>query len=132
MIYNKGMTGRRQTKYRQAVQDALRQLDIATNSEILQQVRIVFPEVSATTIHRVTARLFEAGEISLAPPAANGAVRYDVYPGENAYFSCNECARVRRIDGRVLTALLEEQLEGCSASGRLTVTGICKICKEKK
>ncbi|NLA42911.1 hypothetical protein GX865_02010 [Candidatus Saccharibacteria bacterium] len=126
------MTSRRQTKYCQAVHEALSYLDIATNNEILQYVRRDYPEVSATTIHRVTARLLRLGEISLAPPSSNGAVRYDVRVGENAYFSCSKCSRIRRLDGQVLALLLEKQLEGCSASGQLTVTGICKLCKEKK
>ncbi len=126
------MSNSRQTKYCRAVHEALRRLDIATNADILLHVRKEFPAVSATTVHRVTARLCAAGDIGCAPPAKNGAVRYDTYPGENAYFSCSDCYRVKRLDGGRLADMLKSQLEGCSVSGQLIVSGICKICKEKK
>lgn len=122
----------RQTKYAKEVYGALSLLQHATNLEIQNEVRKIFPEVSATTIHRVTARLREQGLIGSAPKTDDGAERYDISPTQHHHFMCEKCDMVCDVpetEGatRVLRQLKE--LSGqCAIAGSLTMRGLCKSC----
>lgn len=126
---------RRQTKYSKAVKQVIQHLDHATNLEIHMAMQGGFPNVSATTIHRVTKRLVDEGEISLAPSKRDGSARFDSVIEPHDHFVCNECERLRDVDiaGAVIP-VLESTLEGCKISGRLVIYGTCQQChkKEKK
>ena len=124
----------RTTKYVVSVRDALTRRKHATNTEILDDVRKIFPEVSATTVHRVTARLLDSGEVRLAPPGRNNAMRFDINPSAHDHFMCTVCERLR---DTVFSPEIRSQIEGfvgngCSISGDLTVTGVCKKCKRRE
>ena len=56
----------RTTKYTSAVREFLAVQRHATNTEILAHLQAVYPDISATTVHRITARLYERGELQLA------------------------------------------------------------------
>lgn len=123
----------RTTKYVVSVRDALAQRGHATNSEILDDVRTAFPEVSATTIHRVTARLLASGVIRLAPSGRQNAMRFDANAEVHDHFMCTIC---EQLCDTVLDHSIRQHIEtlvgnGCSISGDLTVTGICKQCKKE-
>jgi Fe2+ or Zn2+ uptake regulation protein len=70
----------RQTKYATAVYDVLCELKHATNLQISEAVRLTYPGLSATTIHRATARLKTRGLISCALKPTDGSERYDITP----------------------------------------------------
>lgn len=123
----------RQTKYCLQIQQVLQELGHASNAEILARLQQSYPDVSATTVHRATARLMGRGEIRSAPADQNGAMRYDANTVPHDHFMCSHCGLLRdvTIAERVLP-LLEEALEDCSISGRITISGTCKQCKKMR
>lgn len=122
----------RQTKYTRAVYDCLQRSGHATNAELAVQVRRDFPRVSDTTIHRVTQRFYERGQIETAPKAPDGAVRYDFNSALHDHFMCQACHSLKDI---VIASELRQQLQkavdGCCLNGSLLIVGDCKKCKEK-
>lgn len=123
----------RTTRYVTAVREVLNKMGHASNTEILDNVKELYPSVSATTIHRVTARLLERGEIRLAPTKKDNAMRFDGNATPHDHFMCTICEQLR---DTVFDQSIRRQIEklisdGCSISGDLTVTGICKNCKRR-
>ena len=120
---------KRETKYCAAVRGAIFARGHATNAEILLAVRAAFPAVSATTIHRVSARLCERGEITLAPPAPDGSFRYDANTEAHDHFMCATCGRVRDIDiANQVIPTIQKALGNKELVGRLTISGACSSC----
>lgn len=121
----------RQTKYCEAIEHALKLKGHATNSELITLLRESFPELSATTVHRATARLAARGTIGVAPPTVDGSMRYDANIQPHDHFSCSKCGILRDTDiMQQIIPILEQSIGDCSISGRITVSGICKNCKE--
>lgn len=119
----------RQTKYCLAIEQALGVLGHATNAELLAGLRETFPGLSATTVHRATARLASRGTIAIAPPSRDGAMRYDANTSHHDHFQCSSCGMLRDTDIKdKVIPLLEASIHGCSISGRLTISGTCKKC----
>jgi Fur family transcriptional regulator, peroxide stress response regulator len=126
-------TTTRQTKYCNAIKTSLGTLGHASNSELLAQLRVDFPNLSATTVHRATARLADRGEIAVAPPDNQGAMRYDALVTPHDHFACNSCNLLKDTDiVKTVIPALESQLEGCQISGRLVIYGTCYACTTKK
>jgi Fur family peroxide stress response transcriptional regulator len=119
----------RSTKYCLAVEEIVRSIGHGTNQEIHTILKQAYPEVSATTVHRVTARLAERGLIAIGPKASDGSVRYDAYTEPHDHFVCQQCDGVKDV---TLTDSVHEQLEsalgGCRISGQLIVQGMCVRC----
>lgn len=65
----------RQTKYSDAVLEALAVYRHATNGQILDFVKQLYPEVSVTTVHRITARARSVA-LCMRKTMAAEAVRY--------------------------------------------------------
>lgn len=122
----------RQTKYCLQIEEVVKQLGHASNAQILAELHTMFPDVSATTVHRATARLAGRGELGVAPADLTGAMRYDANTKPHDHFMCAHCGTLKDVDiaGEV-TPLLEQAIEGCSISGRITVSGTCKECNAK-
>lgn len=120
----------RETKYTTAVREVIAECGHATNAELLESVQRVYPQVSATTIHRITSRLCERGELQLAPSGRENTLRYDANLTPHDHFMCNHCGLIRDAQ---LGAVVRPQIEaaiggGCSLSGSLTVSGLCRHC----
>lgn len=123
-------TIQRQTKYCQAIEHMLAALGHATNAEILVELRKKYPDVSATTVHRATARLASRGSIAIAPPSTDGAMRYDVNTKPHDHFLCTNCGMLRDTDVKDrVVPILNSTIDDCYVSGRLTISGLCKKCK---
>ena len=104
---------RRESKYANLVRDCIKQLGHATHADIMQYYTDRYIQVSATTIHRITQRLVEDGEIVLAPKTKDGDKRFDA--------NMKPCpAPCRKI--------LQAQLCNCVLDGSLTVHGECQEC----
>lgn len=58
----------RTTKYTVAVRWHMRRMGHATNVELLELLHKKYPKVSATTLHLLTTRMVERGELQIAPP----------------------------------------------------------------
>lgn len=123
----------RQTKYCTAIEQLLPRLGHATNAQLLDILRADFPALTATTVHRATARLAERGVIGTAPAALDGSMRYDADTVPHDHFMCSRCGMLR--DARVkalVQPILEQHIAGCSVAGPLTIGGICSKCRDKK
>jgi Fur family transcriptional regulator, peroxide stress response regulator len=119
----------RQTKYCLQIEEIVTRLGHASNAEILAELHTLYPTVSATTVHRATARLAGRSELGVAPADQTGAMRYDANPSPHDHFMCTHCGMLRDVDiAEYVKPLLEEAIEGCSISGRITIGGTCKQC----
>lgn len=119
----------RQTKYCQAIELALLSKGHATNAELLSELQESFPDLSATTVHRATARLAARGAIAVAPAANDGSMRYDANTLPHDHFLCSNCGMLRDTDVKdKIIPILESSIDGCNISGQLTISGTCKQC----
>ena len=130
---NKPIIVQRQTKYCQAIEQRLQSLGHATNAELLANLRVAFPNLSATTVHRATARLASRGTIAIAPSTQDGSMHYDANTTPHDHFQCTSCGLLRDTDVKdKITPILEASIDGCSISGRLTISGTCNSCTKGK
>jgi Fur family peroxide stress response transcriptional regulator len=121
----------RETKYSKELLTAISVRRHATNAELLLDLQTMFPEVSATTIHRATARLLERGKV-LEAPAKHGAMRYDASTTPHDHFICNGCDGIRNIDiAESMLPTISDALGGCKITGRLVIYGTCEKCLNK-
>lgn len=126
------LTQQRQTKYCQAIEQALVILGHATNAELLLHLRETYPDLSATTVHRATARLADRGAIAIAPAAKDGSMRYDVNTVPHDHFKCSKCGVLRDTNVKdKIIPILEASMNDCTISGQLTISGICKCCQKE-
>jgi Fur family transcriptional regulator, peroxide stress response regulator len=123
-------TPERITKYVSAVKDYMLVCGHATNADILSALRQTYPDLSATTVHRITARLTERGELLLAPPSIDNSMRFDANVQPHDHFSCLGCGMLRDADiQEKIRPIVEASIgDGCSISGRLMICGYCKRC----
>lgn len=127
------ITAPRKTKNCQEIEQVLGEMGHASNAEILSVLRKRNPQLSATTVHRATARLQSRGAIALAPPAIDGSMRYDTNITPHDHFMCNTCGMLRDTDIKAkVTPVLENSMTDCVVSGRLTISGECKKCHNNK
>lgn len=96
-------------------------------------LRRQFPCVSATTLHRITTRMLERGELQLAPSGPENVMRFDANITAHDHFMCTSCGMLRDAQlSKVILPQIEAAVgDGCSISGSLTVTGICKRCHKE-
>ncbi len=126
-------TTARQTKYCRALEDILKLKGHATNNELLDELRMIYPDVSATTVHRATARMALRGAIAGAPAALDGSMQYDTNINPHDHFQCSSCGLLRDTDIKdKISPILERSIDGCQISGQLTITGICKKCMKRE
>lgn len=123
----------RTTRYSAAIQDTMSRLGHATNNELLHILRLEFPSLSATTVHRITARLVERGELRLAPTGASNVLRFDANLTPHDHFMCEHCGLLRDANlGDIVRPQIEKAIgSDCSISGSLTVSGVCKQCHKE-
>lgn len=124
----------RNTKYTAAIRHWMSVLGHATNLELLEKLRDEFPNLSATTVHRVTSRLVERGELQLAPGTCGSAIRLDANPERHDHFMCEHCGALMDANLRdEVRSTLERSIgNGCSISGNLTISGMCRKCQGMK
>lgn len=120
----------RTTKYISAICDYLSYAGHATNAAILRELQKTYPELSATTVHRITARLCAQKRIQLIPLTADGSMYYDSNVGLHDHFYCTNCHVIRDITISPDVFLkLQQAVDEHQVSGRLVLTGICKQCR---
>jgi len=123
----------RTTKYIAIVRGRIESVGHATNAELLDYLRLSFPDISATTVHRITARMLERGEVQLAPSGPGNAMCFDVNKAAHDHFMCQKCGILRDMHiANIVRPLIEQEIgDGCSISGSLTVSGLCKKCQKE-
>ena len=123
----------RTSKYTQTVLDVIVTLGHCTNADILAKLKNHYPDLSATTIHRITARMLEQGLIMEAPKNNNGAIRYETTDKPHDHFMCNNCDGIKNVNViDLISPILCSQIEGCEISGRLVIYGNCNQCKRRQ
>ncbi|HMT56187.1 MAG TPA: transcriptional repressor [Candidatus Saccharibacteria bacterium] len=122
----------RTTPQIKAVVEAITQFGHATNAQLLREIQRDHPTISATTVHRITSRLYERGHLTTAPADANGAMRYDHNLAQHDHFICDICGGIRDIDvASTLIPTISKALGGCKISGRLVIRGSCENCNKR-
>lgn len=123
------VTASRTTKYTIAVLSYLQWHSHSTNLQITEGLREQFPEVSTTTVHRVTNRLLEQRKIRSAPATHENAARFDKNILLHDHFNCTKCDRLRDIYiPRELIKSVQSQLGKCTINGSIVISGICGSC----
>lgn len=120
---------RRDTKYHVAIKKAFEAIDHPTNKQLLQHLQKEFPDLSATTVHRITARMVAQGKIGIAPNNKHGSTRYDINTDEHDHFGCQSCDRLcdANIRDKVMSVIKADMKE-CSIPGPIFLAGICENC----
>ena len=123
----------RTTKYTLAVRSLLNNVGHASNSEIHEALLSDFPNLSATTVHRITTRMYQRGEILIAPSRSDNALRYDSNATPHDHFLCMNCGILKdtNVEAKIKPILEATIGDDCHISGRLTVSGLCKNCSKK-
>jgi len=123
------MTDTRTTKYSLEVQKFFEKAGHASNAEVLYHLKNVFRDVSATTTHRITARLHERGVLGSAPSDRSGCMRYDSTTRPHDHFVCDGCDGIRDLDvSSKLLPTINDALGGCKVTGNLIIHGYCEKC----
>lgn len=123
----------RMTHYVHDVQHYMTQVAHASNLEILKHLQTAYPDISATTVHRITTRLVERGKLAMAPAAKGNVMRFDVTTTPHDHFMCSNCDMLRDAHlSEAVRPLIEQSIgDGCRISGNLVVTGLCKNCNRE-
>ncbi len=123
----------RTTQYVEDVERYLLANGHSTNAEIHDYLQKKHVAISATTVHRITARLVERGKLSLAPVAKGNAMRFDANTEPHDHFLCRRCDMLRDTNvADSIRPVLEKSIgDGCRISGNLVITGLCKKCNEE-
>lgn len=105
-----------------------RDLGHATNLEILQETQKAIPGISATTVHRITTRLINAGMLSKGPDIG-GSMIIDANSSVHDHFVCKECVGIKDIKlDETARKEIKLQVPGLKLESSLTITGSCKYC----
>ena len=96
-------------------------------------MRNIHPEVSDTTVHRITQRLCGDGIIGLAPPTKKGCLRYDIRKDDHDHFVCSDCDGLMDIKiADEMRKQIAHEISDCYIDGPLVVTGVCKKCQKRR
>lgn len=110
------------------VLESLKALGHATNSELLEAVRTQLPDITITSVHRITSRLVQEDMAGLAP-VRDGVTVIDCRPEPHHHFVCRDCYKVKDIElPSNMIATIQAQLPREIINGGLAVYGSCKDC----
>ncbi|HEY5667794.1 MAG TPA: transcriptional repressor [Candidatus Saccharimonadales bacterium] len=127
------MTSERTTKYTAAVAAYMQEVGHASNAQILAHLQRTYPDLTATTVHRITARMLERGDLSSAPTANDNAARFDSNTSPHDHFQCGCCGRLRDVTlPQDVFNAIQAKLGDCKISGRLIIQGACARCIKTK
>jgi len=119
----------RMTPQTKLVLSTAKKLGHASNADILKVVRHNMPDISATTVHRITTRLIINNMLSYGPEVG-GSMIIDANTEVHDHFLCKACDGIKdiKIKGEAREAI-EDQVPNLALSTSLTITGDCTICK---
>jgi len=115
----------------EAVKQAMVLLGHATNQDVQSHIRQFHPNISPTTVHGITTRLVQAGELGYAP--SNGkTVVLDANPKPHNHFVCKGCGGLKDIElQKSVFDSIQEQLGKNIVENGLVIYGICVDCTTK-
>lgn len=112
----------------QSVRDALALLGHATNAELHAVLADVLPDLSLPSLHRITARLVERGEIGLGPSDGRQVV-LDQRADTHDHFVCTSCGGILDItlpESAIVD--IQRQLGRHLVRDGIVVRGRCASC----
>jgi Fur family transcriptional regulator, peroxide stress response regulator len=116
------------THQTKVVQQAALKFGHSTNAQILAESRKRLPDISATTVHRITSRLIKRGLLSEGPEL-NGAKIIDSNTTPHDHFVCEACFGIKDVTlPKGLRTSLQKQVSGLVYESRLTIKGDCHTC----
>lgn len=121
---------RRKSKYTELVYASLLRRRHATNIDIASDVRLVYPDVSDTTVHRITQRMLADGLCQYAPHTDQGVMRFDSNVTQHDHFECAQCGILQDISiENSARDSIARAIDGCTIDGQLKIVGTCCACK---
>lgn len=99
-----------------------------SNLQILKSARIKLPNLSATTVHRITNRLINHGLIAEGPKI-NGVIMLDKNLTPHNHFVCSNCGGVKDIylDNKLLKEV-QSQTSAKILPSSMVIIGACQNC----
>lgn len=120
----------RNTPQTTLIRSLLDQMGHATNQQLIKAAHKTMPAMTATTVHRITTRLVEAGMAAYAP-MNDGVKVIDSNTKPHDHFVCRGCGRIVDINlNDEVIAQLQAQIPGELAKESIVVTGICTTCNQ--
>lgn len=107
----------------------LRAVGHATNLDLHGSLAATMPRVSLTSVHRITARLLERGEIGIGP-TDGGTVVLDARIDVHDHFVCTSCGGI--VDLLLpadVISVIQAQLGQNLVRDGITVRGHCETCR---
>jgi len=119
----------RSTPQQRAVIDALERRGHASNLELLGAVQARFPDLTITSIHRMTKRLIAIGRLGRGP-TVDGIALIDANATPHDHFICSGCNAIRDllVTDAVYDGIQREIGEDIVRRG-LVITGLCTPCQ---
>lgn len=123
----------RMTPQTQAVIGELHKRGHASNSELLEALRDLFSDLTATTVHRITKRLVAENQIGMLRSPLDGTTLLDSNPKPHYHFACQPCGKVQDIQlSQSIVAELQETIGQPILQDTLIITGIRVNCPHYK
>jgi Fur family peroxide stress response transcriptional regulator len=115
-----------------SVQQSLAKLHHATNQQLYDEVIKQLPDLSLTSLHRITNRLVESSVIGIAP--SNGrVVILDNNPESHDHYICKGCGCIKDIElSEAVFQNIQQQLVKDLVKNELVIYGICVNCAGKE
>lgn len=123
----------RKTMQTQTVLEILTKLGHATNARLLEVVQADFPDISATTVHRITKRLVQERLIGVTRSPLDGSAMLDINPLPHYHFACQPCGKVEDI--QLTNELIDSLQKAVGAQiehDALVISGIKSMCPHYK
>lgn len=123
----------RMTPQTQAVKQELQKRGHASNLELLEALRNMFSDLSATTVHRITKRLVAEKQIGMLRSPLDGTTLLDANPAPHYHFACQPCGKVQDIQlSNSVVSELQTAVGQQILHDTLIVTGIKINCPHYK
>lgn len=128
-MYSASMINKlRMTPQTNAVLAVAQRLGHGTNQTILVEVRKIIPDLSATTVHRITNRLISAGILANGPEV-HGVRLVDANTMPHDHFMCSGCDGIKDIKINPLIRSSIKKEAGIKVAPKtLTIYGDCDTC----
>ena len=128
------MNGKRYSRQRELIYEALRQTEQHPTAEMIYQwLKPANPSLSLGTVYRNLALLSDLGEI-MKITTDGGADRFDGNATRHHHFICTKCHRVMDLDMPSIDGIMETAQQCCTGKIQNYVThfyGICGDCIDK-
>lgn len=112
----------------EAVLAALRERGHATNLELHAALATTLPQLSLQSLHRITARLLERGEVGVGPSDGRNIV-LDARFTPHDHFVCTSCGGIIDLElPDSVIAVVQEQLGKNLVRDGIVMRGRCESC----